>query len=548
MLKDPILEEVERAFFLANEGKEAEAIEIINELEKKPNLSTENKHSIGAFKGMIYPKLGQFKKALQLEKLMREEYANINNPLGLADANILKFNLQFFFINPTQWEELWDIILDTENFIKSAFQYPLEQLELRKAALDLMKGVYYFNRGDLNLALSHTKRSLEYYKKDKRYSSDIPIILMLLGHIDSERGDLDSSAKYLEQSLLLYKGEAFLTKFNKFSSYRGLGQTYHKQGKFDLATENYKLALGIGKEMYLKGNAIAWTYANLIQINLQGHSPEVAELYLKEFEQLSEKFPKFTDLLFQLSKARFLISFKRMKNLVEAQGILENIVKEDKRSSFISSYAIIDLCKLHLIELQISDDISILEETESLIEQLFRIAEERHSFSTLASTKLLQGKLALIQLKMEDARRFLTEGQRIADDHGLTMIARAISKEHDKLLEQLEQWEAISKAKTPISERLKLASIDRAMEQLAEQRSAEQIDLIPEESMVLLIIAEGGVLIFSYPFTDEWKQDEELFSSFLSAFSSFSNEFFSEGLDRVKFGQNTVLMQSIAKN
>ena len=34
--------------------------------------------------------------------------------------------------------------------------------------------------------------------------------------------------------------------------------------------------------------------------------------------------------------------------------------------------------------------------------------------------------------------------------------------------------------------------------------------------------------------------------SFLSAFSSFSTEFFSKGLDRVKFGDDIMLMESIS--
>ena len=60
-----------------------------------------------------------------------------------------------------------------------------------------------------------------------------------------------------------------------------------------------------------------------------------------------------------------------------------------------------------------------------------------------------------------------------------------------------------------------------------------------------MILAEGGVLIFSYPFSEEWKFDDELFSSFLAAFNSISDEIFSEGLDRVKFGKQTVLMEQV---
>jgi hypothetical protein len=62
-----------------------------------------------------------------------------------------------------------------------------------------------------------------------------------------------------------------------------------------------------------------------------------------------------------------------------------------------------------------------------------------------------------------------------------------------------------------------------------------------------LIIAEGGIPLFSYPFSDDWRFDEDLFSGFIAAFRSFSNDFFSKKLDRVKFGEDTLLMQSIDK-
>jgi hypothetical protein len=70
--------------------------------------------------------------------------------------------------------------------------------------------------------------------------------------------------------------------------------------------------------------------------------------------------------------------------------------------------------------------------------------------------------------------------------------------------------------------------------------------LVKEEPVVLLIMTPGGVPIFSYPFVDEWKLDDEFFGGFLSSFSSMSDELFSEGLDRAKFGSYTVLMESIS--
>jgi hypothetical protein len=121
-----------------------------------------------------------------------------------------------------------------------------------------------------------------------------------------------------------------------------------------------------------------------------------------------------------------------------------------------------------------------------------------------------------------------------------------ISTDHDTLLTQLDVWNGFKEKDAPVSERVKLASLDGNIERLQRKRRIESVELVEEESTILLIIGEGGTLIFSCPFTDEWERDEELFSSFLSAFTSFSDEFFSEELDRVKFGQYTVLMESVS--
>ena len=49
--------------------------------------------------------------------------------------------------------------------------------------------------------------------------------------------------------------------------------------------------------------------------------------------------------------------------------------------------------------------------------------------------------------------------------------------------------------------------------------------------------------IFSHIFSKEWSHEDDLVGGFLSALNSFSGELFSEGLDRAKFGQHTVLMK-----
>ncbi len=77
----------------------------------------------------------------------------------------------------------------------------------------------------------------------------------------------------------------------------------------------------------------------------------------------------------------------------------------------------------------------------------------------------------------------------------------------------------------------KLAKIEDSLFFFTEKPGQRTEELINEEPVVLLIISDAGVLVFSYPFAIKWKRNNELFGSFLSAFTSFSDEFFSEGFD-----------------
>jgi hypothetical protein len=175
----------------------------------------------------------------------------------------------------------------------------------------------------------------------------------------------------------------------------------------------------------------------------------------------------------------------------------------------------------------------------------FLSAEEIAEYTFISESVLLQAKFALINLHIEDAKKLLNKAQSFSEDRGLQLLAQMISEEHDKLLEQSELWENFKHSKAPFSERLKLASIENILERLKGTRGIEPPKLVDEHPMLILILTEGGVPLLSHPFTDDWKFDEDLFGGFLTAFNSIHDEIFAEGLDRVKFGSYTVLMEPL---
>jgi len=150
----------------------------------------------------------------------------------------------------------------------------------------------------------------------------------------------------------------------------------------------------------------------------------------------------------------------------------------------------------------------------------------------------------LIQMNIENAQKLLTEAQYIAELHGLNYTAQKISSEHDNLLEQIKGWEELKEKDASMAERLELASVDGIIERLQGRRAIEPPDLIEEEPIVLLIMDKSGTSYFNCPFRKDW-DFEWLFSSFMSAFDTFSSKVFSESIDRIKMGENVILINPI---
>jgi hypothetical protein len=125
-------------------------------------------------------------------------------------------------------------------------------------------------------------------------------------------------------------------------------------------------------------------------------------------------------------------------------------------------------------------------------------------------------------------------------------LARKISNDHDELLKDLNIWENLEASDISLAERMELARLNKQMGQMVRKRELELPDLQDEEPIILLIISEGGIPIFSESFVEEWSFEENLFGGFLTAVNSFSDEIFSEGLNRANFGEYTIIMDSIS--
>ncbi|MHA2339551.1 MAG: tetratricopeptide repeat protein [Candidatus Hodarchaeales archaeon] len=550
-----IPDEIERAWQVFNEGEAETALQIITKLEKQEDISQEDHLKCQIAEGIINYYLGNFEKTINLSNLTYQESLKLDKPLLSIDAIFNKWLAQFW-VARLDLNSGSTLIKDCENMLKSASEEPIAKIKQREAKIYFLKGVIYiYMTCEYDLALINFRKSLEIFERHHTQLYLLVLSLLFIGEAYSFIGELKKGLKYQKRSLELSNERYLMNKVIKGATLYDIGKIYYELGDLEKAIKSFEEALSVIGNIQGVGY-LGYSYAKLIKIYLDKGSIDRAKEFLLAFQGYNEKqkiragnMPNTR--FFKLSKARVLRASTRTRNWTEAEKILTDIIKE--YDSVKLNYnlpdelvdPIIELCDFYLHELQLTNDLAILKDIQPYIKRLIKESERTNSYSLRAMTYLLQGKLAVLQMNMGDARKYLTKAQKIADKNGLHLLARAISKEHDEFLGRLEEWENFKNRNAPMSERMKLISLEETIERMQGKRALEKKKQVNEEPLLLLIIIEGGVLVFSYPFSDGWDRDNELFGSFMSAFTTFSDEFFSEELDRVKFGQYTVILEVI---
>jgi tetratricopeptide (TPR) repeat protein len=410
--------------------------------------------------------------------------------------------------------------------------------------------------GHYNLAKQYSKQalSIKHISEASRY-----LALDALFGINFYMSKYNRAIKYLQECIALTEKFHFVEPL--INSLNHLGRCYRVIGKYDLGVESLKRALVLSEkqvtdvsqpDVRMVDHIVASLHI-LTEIYIEIGSRENANRYFSRLSEFRDQVEdtEFSSITFSYlnSKAYIMKTSNRIRDRMEAQRLYKKLIDLDLKNKFWPLDilpCLSNFCDLLLEELSMSNDPEILDEIIPLIARGLERVEKMHSYHWLAEIKLLQAKLALIQMNIEEAKKLMVESQRIAELYGLTILASRISSEHDKLLEQIELWDKIDKDEAPLGDRVKLASTKDVLERLQGRRALESPEPVDEQSLLLLILAEGGVLIFSYPFSEEWKFDDELFGGFLTAFSSISDEIFAVGLDRAKFGDQTVLVEQVA--
>jgi tetratricopeptide (TPR) repeat protein len=580
--------DLKQARDLYDDGKLDEALQIVEKLKERKPIPPEEHLEWLILKAKICSALGHPEEAIKITQEAYQISQTLGSKLNVFDALIARIWVLLNFIKWTvhQFGSLIEenTILQLSEQLDNIFTNlkGIPPIELMKREADLMhlKGIIsYYVKKEFAKAIDYFNKSLIIQEKLGN-KSRVAEILMSFVRLYYFKGDLDESIAYSEQIIsnnefpkiytckalgrLVYalrnKGELeraikFNKKWQKFAkeinykpclaaSYRMTSEMSRMKGDLDRALEFGKQSFEIAVFPQLKLTVLL----TLIEISIEKENSKKANKYLNLSKQIVEKSnDEGLKREFKLSEAVVLKSSANIRDRIKAEMILKEFIQLDSLDVHSNEWALIQLCDLLLGELQRSNETKLFDEINPIINLLSEHAIKQESSWKLAETYLLKAKLAFIQMNMGEAREFLTQAQEIADNKGFGLLAQKISNEHDNLLDQLNKWGNLQENEPPLSERIELSSFEGVIKRLLETRALDAPEVIEEDPILLMLMAEGGILLFSYPFTDEWKRDNQLFGSFLTAFTSFSNEYFSKGLDRAKFGEDTILIESIDK-
>lgn len=561
---------------LNDQSKIKEALEILNSIENVNDLTVDEQISFYLLQSSLFLQLGQFNKALDKADWVIQKCIKTGNDLVMFDASLARGKA----LNKLEkTEDCYNSILKCEELISRIKDQPEKIIGKRKVGLSFIKSEYYWQIGKFDKNLDYLKT---YLALSEKYGTkrDISIAFNNIGNSYNGLGDFTMALENYEKALKLCKQ---INNRNRMAvAYNNIGEINRKQGDLDRALEYYKQSLSliekksnkygmaiilgnIGETLYEKEeltnalNYLKRSYQLLkeignrfgisgilfytIPIYLDQNDLESARICLEEIKNQSKKKEEDSKINYRARIANALILKKTggTRNIIIAEEILKKLLEEKSVENDLVVIILLNLCELLYKELQITNETEILEEIRPLITRLLEISEKLHSFSLLAEVYIFKAKLELINLELDEAQRLLTRAQQIAQKYTLSKLEKKVSMEHDQLLEKLDIWKELKNRNAPISECLKLVSFEGDLKLMMRKKEIERVEILPEEPLMLSIISNGGVSLFTHFFSKEW-DDKLMFGSFMTAFNMFSHEFFSKALDRVKIGENTIIM------
>ncbi|MFX0060532.1 MAG: tetratricopeptide repeat protein, partial [Candidatus Heimdallarchaeota archaeon] len=498
--------ELRQAAQLIKEVKFLKALKLLDEFGKNKVLLLEEKVSYFILKSSLLNYLLRGEEILNYAEKAYQDSQNIGASLQLLDVYIqMAMGLTYKYKSG----EPFEFIGKAEVMLKMLTEEPQKELLERNASIFDIKGWLYYDLDEKNKALEYAKRSLEirldldlkadigislwqigwiYFKNDNdlalkyvdqcidycegiNYKLKSQQCYMLKGMIYSFKGELDQAIRCFKLSKTLFEELPNELKYDygNYGVLHLMGMVYLEKDELDKAKKCFEKALEI-KEMVGANFSKVMTLDELISLSVYKNDVKSAENYLKEIKEISDNEKiGLLNLIYRINMAKLLKLSPIVSNQVKAEEMFKEILNNvtDNEPKIV---VLLNLTDILLDKLFKTNNVKLLDEIQQYINQVHDIAIDQKSHSLLAETHLLQAKVELLTLDLEETQQFLEKAKEIAKKYGLNQLLEKILMEEGELVNQTSKWETLKNSKATIAELINLSHVNDQLTRMIKKR------------------------------------------------------------------------------
>ena len=575
---------ISKALILASSGEIEKGYESINKateiFKTLKDISTDQlmlrKASMLCVKGDLLEKSEELKQALDnyLQSLsIRRE---TDHRPGIADSLCRIANLYYKLGDVIRsqliYQQSLEIYRELGNDIETAF------------VLDKIGNIYLW-KGDYGLALEHCLQSLAIGEESSNEFS-LATFLNTIAHIFYHLGEHDRALEYLERSLSLreeinyqtgiaetlnylalifykkgelkkaqdYQTQSF-TILNNIDDKTGLAHIMETEGKIAFQLGEIQRAINAFKEsLRLRENqknkkSLAGTLYWLIISNIENNALNMSQVYLQRLQKVIEKENNaISEQRYRLASALILKLSNKREILLKAKELLVAIVDGILIDHGMLIRALYNLCEIHLKEIELYEDNEAIIQIEGRIEMHYDIAKQIGSHTMIAENFWLKAQLEMIKHNYQEAEIILNEATQITEDKSFRRLALKIPD----LMNIINKYSTITKEEE-VKGQIHVETQNNLHNELNEEvvrmvnkRTVELPKLQDEEPVLLIVVYEGGVTVFSQKFSQKEMIDEMFVGGFLTAIDAFMHQTFATGgsIERIKHQEYTLMLKA----
>ncbi|MFX1335474.1 MAG: tetratricopeptide repeat protein [Promethearchaeota archaeon] len=467
--------------------------------------------------------LGKLEDALQIATAARANIVSLNDKtltLALLIAQL------YALWKLGRLDDALELIKEGNSIIEALTAKEQQTGRLWIALFENVQGNFYYASGDIDKALKHWKQSLA-IREEIGNLQDIAGSLNNIGLIYRTKGELDKALEYYQRGLNLFDeignpfyialalnniGDAYRARgeLNKALEYLqrslalkeelgnpqdiattldNIGIIYRTKGELNKAVDCFQRSLALEEVI---GNNIwsSYTLFYLILLALDQQDQTQAQAYLNQLQQLHARTPnKQIRIRSQLAEALVLKQSKRMRDKVQAQVLLNQIVNEEVIWFEWTALAIINYCDLLLFEVKSFGDPEVWTEVKTLIQQFSTKAQDQQLFPMIVEALLLNAKFATIEGKLQQALKYYDQAKLTATEKNLDLLAQKITGERRTFEVEFEKWQELNQRNASLQERLKMAHIEDYIQDVLKmitQGIGNQMSIIPRKKYQLI--------------------------------------------------------------